>query len=187
MQDDNNRKNTDALLMADDVIANALRQKELEEAIAETDRAVAELAAQRKKEGRAFVPPAPEIDDEDLEEAAETEDPKAEAPEDVKPKAEDPETADPEAAAPKTAAPKDTDPMAEVKNAADSKKDSKKDPKNKRKDKTGRAPGSAGKKILLFLVIAALAVSSVYLIRRYTPTSRRMSYREYFGEMAENE
>ena len=32
MQDDNNRKNTDALLMADGVIANALRQKELEEA-----------------------------------------------------------------------------------------------------------------------------------------------------------
>ena len=51
MQDDNNRKNTDALLMADDVIAKALRQKELEEAIAETDRAVAELVAQRKKEG----------------------------------------------------------------------------------------------------------------------------------------
>ena len=71
MQDDNNRKNNtgisddimsddlkDALLQADDVISEALRRKELEEAIAETDRAVAELAAQRKKDGWAYVPPA---------------------------------------------------------------------------------------------------------------------------------
>ena len=69
MQDDNNRKNNtgisddfmsddlkDALLQADDVISEALRRKELEEAIAETDRAVAELAAQRKKDGRAYIP-----------------------------------------------------------------------------------------------------------------------------------
>ena len=85
MQDDKNRKNStglsegmddlnDALMQADDVISEALRQKELEDAIAETDRAVAELAAQRKKEGRAYVPPVPETEEEEPgEETAETE------------------------------------------------------------------------------------------------------------------
>ena len=63
MKDDNNRKNLtepfddgmaddlqDALTQADDVIEQALRRKELEDAIAETDREVAELAAKRKKD-----------------------------------------------------------------------------------------------------------------------------------------
>ena len=77
MQDDKNRKNSkdilfpsdenlpdtgleelnDALLEADEVIAEALRRRELEEAIAETDREVAELAAQRRQAGsRRSVP-----------------------------------------------------------------------------------------------------------------------------------
>ena len=199
MQDDNNRKNNtgisddfmsddlkDALLQADDVISEALRRKELEEAIAETDRAVAELAAQRKKDGRAYIPPAPESEDEDTE----TPDPDAAGSEDADPEVTDSKTSDPKTADSESKS-KDKPDKAPDK-AQDSKEDSSSSaagPENSsgKPDKKKNRRSGAGKKLLLFLLLAVLVCGSVYLIRRYTPTTKRMSYTEYFGEMADNE
>ena len=204
MQDDNNRKNNtgisddimsddlkDALLQADDVISEALRRKELEEAIAETDRAVAELAAQRKKEGRAYVPPAPESEDEDTEasdpDAAGSEDTGSEdaAPEVTDSKTSDPKPANPENSSkdkPDKAPDKTPDRKEDSSSSAAGPENASGKPDKKKKRRSG-----AGKKLLLFLLLAVLVCGSVYLIRRYTPTTKRMSYTEYFGEMADNE
>lgn len=40
---------------------------------------------------------------------------------------------------------------------------------------------------LLAVLLVALTVATIYLIRKYTPTNRRMSYQEYFGDMAKDE
>lgn len=170
MQDDNNRKDItpdaggeisddlkDALLEADDVIAGALRRKELEEAIAETDREVEELAA-RRRSGVKTLPDSGRS---------------ADAPEE-KPHREEPRKEEPHCAAAADSAAAADGAIAAGSAAAAVK----------------RAPNKRGltvRKLLFILLLAAAAVISIYLIRKYTPTSKRMSYEEYFGDMAENE
>ena len=167
MKDDNNRKNLtepfddgmaddlqDALTQADDVIEQALRRKELEDAIAETDREVAELAAKRKKD-------RPQEDHLENTPA----DPAEPAPADPDRSGTD----TPEAAGSADSADKGSP-------AAGSSQKSR-----------GKRSGHTGRKILTALLVLLVLVVSVRLIQKYTPTSKRMSYTEYFGEMAPNE
>ncbi len=202
MQDDKNRKNStglsegmddlnDALMQADDVISEALRRKELEDAIAETDRAVAELAEKRRREGRTYIPPIPAEEEENDKETADSEtvDSKAVDSEAVDSDAADSKAVDSDAADSKTrrsdadsadAGPEESASDSGVRHSEDT---SGGRPQSARK----KLPRSSGMKLLGILLLAAAAIASVYLIRRYTPTNRKMSYTEYFGDMAANE
>ena len=202
MKDDNNRKNLtepfddgmadglqDALTQADDVIEQALRRKELEDAIAETDREVAELAAKRKKAGQSAVPVRQDdsVSGDDPEPkdspaagrskepaAGHTDRPQEDHLENTPADSEAPASADPDRSG------TDTPPAAgsagKGSPAAGSSKKSR-----------GKRSGHTGRKILTALLVLLVLVVSVRLIQKYTPTSKRMSYTEYFGEMAPNE
>ena len=198
MQDDKNRKNSkdilfpsdenlpdtgleelnDALLEADEVIAEALRRRELEEAIAETDREVAELAAQRRQAGsRRSVP------DDSSDQAGRTSGPD----DNTAQTGRSSDSAEDSGPAPDLSEESADAPAPRPEDSSRGSITAKKAAPAVRTDTSKRRPSHIGRNILLSLLLIAVAAVSVVLIRKYTPTSKRMSYTEYFGDMAANE
>ena len=193
MQDDNNRKNIlfpsdssisddlkDALAEADDVIAEALRRKELEEAIAETDREVAELAAQRKQTGTSGKKAGSTAPIQKNNTAGSTGSGSASSS-----KVTEENVADQK---PLPADDFEDDLWPEdIPSAEDIPEETVQKSPSRTKKFSGNNRFGLGKKVLIGLLLLCAAVVSVFLIRKYTPTNKRMSYTEYFGTMAEDE
>ena len=175
----------DALAEADDVIAQAIRRREAEEAIAETDRAVAELAEARRraaqKDRTESAVPEDSAPDEERAEPLPDDTGKLSRPAADSGKA--PKTAANSGKAPETAA----DAGKDSKTPA-SASDARRSGKNK-EDKDGGSGrrGHRWLRVLLALLVCAGTILAIYLIRKYTPTNKRMSYTEYFGQMQSDE
>ncbi|MBQ4176689.1 MAG: SH3 domain-containing protein [Lachnospiraceae bacterium] len=205
----------DALAEADDVIAQAIRRKEAEEAIAETDRAVAELAAARKRASQGALAStgshADSVPDPDgsgmvvrgstgskeKEHRTGSTGRNTEKPVPDTGKAEKTAQAHEKTAATaadtETAAKTVPDSEKDVTTASGSGKDAKTAPGSGSRNPGRKGRGSSGRRghrwlrLLLVLFLCCGTILSVYLIRKYTPTNKRMSFTEYFGQMRSDE